>query len=191
MKTSIAIFASGSGTNAEEIIRYFKNHEGIEVSLILSNNPDAYVLNRAKNHNIPAFVFDRNSFYKETSVDEVLEKYGIDFIVLAGFMWLMPGRIVRKFSDKMVNIHPALLPAYGGKGMYGMHVHEAVVKNRDTQTGITIHLVNEEYDKGKILYQATCPVDPADTPEEVAAKVHALEYAYYPSVIEKAILMGK
>ncbi|MDZ7604710.1 MAG: phosphoribosylglycinamide formyltransferase [Cyclobacteriaceae bacterium] len=191
MKTLIAIFASGSGTNAEEIIRHFKNHEHIQVALILSNNPDAYVLTRAKNHHIPTVLFDRNSFYKETVVDEALQKNGIEFIVLAGFMWLMPGRIVRRFSDKMINIHPALLPAYGGKGMYGIHVHEAVVKNRETQSGITIHLVNEEYDKGKILFQATCPLEPTDTADDVAVKVHALEYAHYPAVIEQAILMGK
>lgn len=191
MKTHIAIFASGSGTNAEEIIRYFKNHEQINVALVLSNNPDAYVLERAKSHQIPTLVFDRNTFYRETSVDEALVKYGIEFIVLAGFMWLMPARIVKQYSDKMINIHPALLPAYGGKGMYGMHVHEAVVKNRETQTGITIHLVNEEYDKGKILFQAKCPVEPTDTAHDVAAKVHALEYAHYPSVIGQTILMGK
>jgi len=191
LKKSIAIFASGSGTNAEEIIRHFKNHEHIHVALILSNNPDAYVLTRAKNHQIPVLVFDRNSFYKEAIVDEALVNNGIDFIVLAGFMWLMPERIVKKYSDKMVNIHPALLPAYGGKGMYGMHVHEAVVKNRETQSGITIHLVNEEYDKGKILFQATCPVESTDTAEDVAGKVHALEYTNYPRVIEQAVLMGK
>ncbi len=191
MKTAIAIFASGSGTNAEEIIRHFKNHERISVALILSNNPNAYVLERAKNHHIPTLVFDRNSFYKETTVDDALAKNNIEFIVLAGFMWLIPERIIKSYSDKMVNIHPALLPSYGGKGMYGMHVHEAVVKNRDTHTGITIHLVNEEYDKGKILFQASCPVEPGDTADDVAAKVHALEYAHYPAVIEQAILMGK
>jgi phosphoribosylglycinamide formyltransferase-1 len=191
VKTPIAIFASGSGTNAEEIIRHFKKHDHIAVALILSNNPDAYVLERAKNHQIPILVFDRNTFYKETTVDDTLAKYGIKFIVLAGFMWLMPERIVKKYSDKMINIHPALLPTYGGKGMYGMHVHEAVVKNRETHSGITIHLVNEEYDKGKILFQATCPVEPADTAYDVAVKVHALEYAHYPTVIERAILMGK
>jgi len=191
LKSSIAIFASGSGTNAEEIIRHFKNHERIHVALVLSNNPDAYVLERAKNNHIPTLVFDRNSFYKETTVDAALAKSDIEFIVLAGFMWLMPERIVKKYSDRMINIHPALLPAYGGKGMYGMHVHEAVVKNREAQSGITIHLVNEEYDKGKILFQATCPVEPTDTAEDVAVKVHALEYEHYPAVIEKAVLMGK
>jgi len=191
LKTSIAIFASGSGTNAEEIIRHFKNHERINVALILSNNPDAYVLERAKNHHIPTLVFDRASLYKETTVDDALAESGIEFIVLAGFMWLMPERIVKKYSDRIVNIHPALLPAYGGKGMYGMHVHEAVVKNNETQSGITIHLVNEEYDKGKILFQATCPVEPTDTADDVANKVYALEYLHYPTVIEQAVLMGK
>ncbi len=189
MTTRLAIFASGSGTNAEEIIRHFKNHESISVALILSNNPEAYVLTRAVEHHIPTMVFDRNSFYKETVVDEALEKFAIDFIVLAGFMWLMPVRIVKKFSDIMVNIHPALLPAYGGKGMYGMHVHEAVIRNKEKESGITIHLVNEEYDKGKILFQATCPVLPTDTPDDLANKVHALEYAHYASAIEQAVLM--
>lgn len=186
MKSKIAIFASGSGTNTEEIIKYFQNHERIEISLILSNNPDAFVLQRAKNHQIPQFVFTREMFYKEKIVDEVLND--IDFIVLAGFMWLIPERLIKNFNNKMVNIHPALLPKYGGKGMYGSHVHEAVVKNKDKESGITIHWVNPAYDEGNIIFQAKCKVDPSDTVDDVANKIHKLEYAHYPKIIEQVIL---
>ena len=190
MKTKIAIFASGSGTNAEAIINHFKEHETISVSLILSNNANAYVLKRAENHNIPHFIFSRNMLYKEKTVDEILKLNAIDFVVLAGFMWLVPERFVKKFDKKMVNIHPALLPKYGGKGMYGMHVHEAIVKNKEKESGITIHWVNEAYDEGNIIFQAKCKIDPTDSPEDVANKVHKLEYEHYPKVIEKAILEG-
>lgn len=186
MKSKIAIFASGSGTNTEEIIKYFQNHERIEISLILSNNPDAFVLQRAKNHQIPQFVFTREMFYKEKIVDEVLND--IDFIVLAGFMWLIPERLIKNFNNKMVNIHPALLPKYGGKGMYGSHVHEAVVKNKDKESGITIHWVNPAYDEGNIIFQVKCKVDSSDTADDVANKIHKLEYAHYPKIIEQVIL---
>lgn len=186
MKRKIAIFASGSGTNAEEIIKYFQNHDHIEISMILSNNPKAYVLERAKNHHIPHFVFTREMFYKENIVNEVLS--GIDFIVLAGFMWLIPGQLIESFENKMVNIHPALLPKYGGKGMYGSYVHEAVVKNKEKESGITIHWVNAAYDEGNIIYQAKCKVEPSDTADDVANKVHELEYAHYPMIIEQVIL---
>ncbi|MCG8307322.1 MAG: phosphoribosylglycinamide formyltransferase [Cytophagales bacterium] len=191
MKTKIAIFASGNGTNAEEIIMHFKNHKTIAVSLILSNNSGAYVLKRAENHKIPHFAFDRNMFYKEKIVDEVLKLNAIDFVVLAGFMWLIPERFVKKFNKKMVNIHPALLPKYGGKGMYGNFVHEAVVKNKEKESGITIHWVNEAYDEGNIIFQATCKIEPSDTPEAVANKVHKLEYEHYPKIIEQVILHGR
>lgn len=188
MKTKLAIFASGSGTNAEEIIGYFDGHEKISVSLILTNNKSAFVLKRALNHKISHFIFDRQMFYKEKTVDEVLKLNGIDFIVLAGFMWLMPERFVKTYPNKIVNIHPALLPKYGGKGMYGQFVHEAVVNNKEKESGITIHWVNEEYDKGSIIRQAKCKIKPSDTPEDVANKVHSLEYEYYPKVIEEVIL---
>ena len=188
MKNKIAVFASGSGTNAEKIIEYFQNHESIEISLILSNNPKAFVLQRAENHKIPHFIFTRKMFYKEKIVDEVLKLNRIDFVVLAGFMWLIPERFINTFKNKMVNIHPALLPKYGGKGMYGSFVHEAVVNNKERETGITIHWVNEEYDGGNIIFQAKCKVEPSDTAEDVANKVHKLEYEHYPQVIEKAIL---
>ena len=187
MKTIIAIFASGNGTNAEEIMKYFSSQEDIEIGLVLSNNSSAYVLERARNHQIPSFTFSREVFYKQTDVDDVLKQYKISFVVLAGFMWLMPKRIVKKFEGKMVNIHPALLPKYGGKGMYGMHVHEAVVNNGEKETGITIHWVNEAYDEGNIIHQEKCEVDPTDTPEQVASKVHQLEYAHYPRIIEQVV----
>lgn len=188
MKSKIAIFASGSGTNAEEIIKHFQNHESISVTLILSNNPKAYVLKRALHHKIPQFVFSRDTFYKEKTVDEVLRLNGIDFIVLAGFMWLIPERFVKNYPNKIVNIHPALLPKYGGKGMYGSYVHEAVVKNREKESGITIHWVNEAYDEGNIIFQTKCKVDPKDTADDVANKVHKLEYEFYPKIIEKVIV---
>lgn len=188
MKSKIAIFASGSGTNAEEIIKYFQNHERIIVALILSNNPNAYVLKRAEKHRIPHYVFTREMLYKEKLVDEVLRLNGINFIVLAGFMWLMPERFVKNYPNKIVNIHPALLPKYGGKGMYGSHVHEAVVQNKEKESGITIHWVNEEYDKGNIIFQATCKISTSDTPDDVANKVHKLEYEHYPRIIEKVIM---
>jgi phosphoribosylglycinamide formyltransferase-1 len=188
VKTKLAIFASGGGTNAEQIIGYFKNHKNIAVGMILSNNKDAFVLKRALKHKIPQFIFDRDTFYKEKTVDEVLKLNKIDLIVLAGFMWLIPQRFVKNYPNKIVNIHPALLPKYGGKGMYGHHVHEAVVKNKEKNSGITIHWVNEAYDEGAIIYQATCAITPSDTPEDVANKVHQLEYEHYPRIIEQLFL---
>ena len=188
MKRKIAIFASGSGTNAEQIIRHLKDHENITVALVLSNNPKAYVLERAENNQIPHYVFSRHVFYKERIVDEILKLNGIDFIVLAGFMWLVPERFVKNYPNRIVNIHPALLPKYGGKGMYGKYVHEAVVKNKEKESGITIHWVNEHYDEGNIIFQATCPVTSQDSPDDVAEKVHALEYEHYPKIIEKVAL---
>lgn len=186
-KIRIAIFASGSGTNAEQIIQHFRKVESGEVGLILSNNPTAYVLERARNHKIPHFTFNRDDFYKSKKVDEVLRLNKIDFIVLAGFMWLIPERFLRQYPQRMVNIHPALLPKYGGKGMYGMHVHEAVVANKEKESGITIHWVNEKYDEGQVIFQAKCKVAAGDTPEMVAEKIHKLEYAHYPKVIEEKI----
>ena len=187
MKIKIAIFASGNGTNAEEIIKHFQNHKTVKVALILSNNPNAYVLRRAENHKIPHFIFNRETYQNRSVIDEVLRLNAIDFIVLAGFMWLMPERFVKNFPNKIINIHPALLPKYGGKGMYGNHVHEAVVKNKEKESGITIHWVNEEYDKGSIIKQVKCTVSPLDTADDVASKVHQLEYEYYPKVIEDEV----
>jgi phosphoribosylglycinamide formyltransferase 1 len=185
---NMAIFASGSGTNAQCITEYFHQHKQISVSLILSNKPDAYVLERAKKMNIPSHVFTRDQFYNSDEVLKILKENEISHIILAGFLWLIPGNLIHAYPDKIINIHPALLPKYGGKGMYGMKVHNSIVENRDTESGITVHYVNSEYDRGKIIFQAKCRVDEKDTPEEVAQKVHELEYENYPRVIEKAIL---
>ncbi|NMC41726.1 MAG: phosphoribosylglycinamide formyltransferase [Bacteroidales bacterium] len=184
---SIAIFASGSGTNAENIIKYFSNRKTAKVALVLSNNPEAYVLKRSARHNVPAVIFDRHDFYDTGKVLRILEDYDIKYIVLAGFLWLVPGNILQKYRNRIVNIHPALLPDFGGKGMYGDRVHRAVIKSGVRESGITIHLVDEVYDNGRILFQARCPVSSDDTPKSLAAKVHELEYRYYPEVIEKLI----
>lgn len=183
----IAIFASGSGSNAENIAQYFSGNPKIKICAFLSNNPNALVLSRAKTLNIPTLVFSREDFYKSEKVIFYLQELEVDFIVLAGFLWLLPENILQKYPDSIVNIHPALLPKYGGKGMYGMNVHKAVVENGDSESGITIHLVNAEYDKGKVLFQARCEVTPSDTPEQVAEKVHKLEYEFFPKIIEQLL----
>ena len=187
-KFRIAVLASGNGSNAEEIFKYFKNHSDIEVRLLLSNNLNAFALKRAKNHAIRSVVFNRNEFLDGTIIRSQLEVEGITHIVLAGFLWLIPAYLLKTFPDRIINIHPALLPKYGGKGMYGSKVHEAVKAARDLETGITIHLVNDRYDEGKILFQEKCAITGNDTPDEIAACVHKLEHAYYPKVIEKWIL---
>lgn len=184
---NIAIFASGSGTNAENIIRTFQNHPFIKVKLVLSNKKDAKVLDRAKKFNIKTLTFNKEEFYQSDVVLQILLKEQISFIVLAGFLWLVPEKILRQYPNKIINIHPALLPAYGGKGMYGEKVHEAVIANHESESGITIHYVNSEYDRGEIIFQARCPVLPDDTPEKLAERVHQLEYRYYPEVIEKLL----
>jgi phosphoribosylglycinamide formyltransferase-1 len=183
----IAIFASGSGTNAQKIMEYFQNHEKISVSLVLSNKKDAYVLERAATFGVPAVTFSREQFNESDYVIEMLLRARIDFVVLAGFLWLIPKNILDRFSGKMVNIHPALLPKYGGKGMYGRHVHEAVINNGESESGISIHFVNEEYDKGGLIFQARCPVEKDDTPESLAERIHSLEYQHYPRVIEELL----
>ncbi len=184
----IAIFASGSGTNAGNIARYFNDRDYAEISLILTNKPDAPVLQRAKNYNIASVVFDRHTFYETDEIINLLSNNNIHLVVLAGFLWLVPQNILRNFSQRIINIHPALLPKYGGKGMYGRRVHEAIIENGEKESGITIHWVNEEYDKGDIIFQATCRVMPSDTPESLAARVHELEYKHFPEVIDKLIL---
>ena len=184
---NIAIFASGSGTNAENITRYFANSENVNVAVVLSNNRNVGVHGRVNKLGVPSFVFSRDEFAAGTHILEKLAEYDVCFIVLAGFMNKISDVILQAFPGKIVNIHPALLPKYGGKGMYGMHVHEAVVKAGERESGITIHYINEHYDEGAIIFQASCPVLPSDTPDEVAAKVHALEYAHYPHVIESLL----
>jgi len=184
---NVAIFASGSGTNAQAIVEYFRKKGEDPVKLILTNNPKAYVLDRARQLGIESVVFTYDDFYHKSTVLDILESKQIDFIVLAGFLWLVPPSLIEAYKGKIVNIHPALLPNYGGKGMYGMKVHQAVMANREKKTGITIHWVDEQYDHGDTILQVTCPVDPHDTPEQVADRVHQLEYYHYPREIEKLI----
>ena len=184
----IAIFASGSGSNAENIIQYFAQKPQFCVKSVFCNVPDAYVLERAKKYRIPSFVFNREEFRNPDKVFRQLQEQEIDFIVLAGFLWLMPSFITAAWPNKIVNIHPALLPAYGGKGMYGHHVHEAVIAAGEKESGITIHYVNDHYDQGAIIFQAKCPVLPTDTPDDLAARVHELEYQYFPQIIAETIL---
>ena len=184
----IAIFASGSGSNAQRIVEYFSGHNDITIACILSNRKDAYVLERAKVLKIPSYCFTKADLYDNNAVIDILNTCDVNFIVLAGFLLKIPANIIEKFPDRIVNIHPALLPKYGGKGMYGDNVHKAVIDNREKETGITIHKVNEKYDEGQPLFQISCAVDPSDTPEKVAEKVHALEYEWFPMVIERHIL---
>jgi phosphoribosylglycinamide formyltransferase-1 len=183
----IAIFASGSGTNAQNIIEYFNSRKTAVVSCVLSNKSDAYVLKRAQNFNVPTFIFNRQEFYETAKVVDYLIENEVNWIVLAGFLWLVPENIVDSFPDRIVNIHPALLPKYGGKGMYGLNVHNAVLESKDPETGITIHLVNRKYDEGNIIFQARCRVERGDTAESLAERVHKLEYKYYPAIIEQLI----
>jgi len=185
---NIAIFASGSGTNAERIILHFKESKTGKVKLLLSNKSNAYALVRAEKNGIPTYVFSRDEFYNTDNVINLLLKQEIDLVVLAGFLWLVPVNLIRAFPDKMINIHPALLPKYGGKGMYGMYVHQAVIDSGDSESGISIHYVNEKYDEGKIIFQAKCEVTKVDTPESLAQKIHQLEYEYFPKVIEELII---
>lgn len=182
---NIAILASGSGTNAENIIKHFSTKENVRISLVLSNKRHAMVLKRAEALEIRAVFFDHNEFYTSGKVLRYLALYKIDFIVLAGFLWLVPENIIKSFPDRIINIHPALLPDYGGKGMYGEAVHKAVIASKDKQSGITIHYVNSHYDEGDIIFQARCNVDPDETPESLARKIHELEYAHYPRIIEE------
>lgn len=187
MSKRIVILASGSGTNAEAIAGHFNLGANAKVTLILSNRQDAYVLERAKKLNIPAFCFSRTDLYETDLVLNRLKDENPAMIVLAGFLWLMPDNIIRNFPGQIINIHPALLPKYGGKGMYGSKVHEAVIAAGEKESGITIHYVNEKYDEGDIIFQARCPVLPNDTPEALAQRIHTLEHRHYPEEIEKLL----
>lgn len=184
---NIAIFASGRGSNAQAIIEYFKDNQEVNVALIASNKPQAGVLLLAEEYDIPSLVFNRESFKDGASIIGALYDCKITAIVLAGFLWKVPGYLIQAFPEKIVNIHPALLPKYGGKGMYGHHVHQAVFDNRETESGITIHLVNSHYDEGKVLFQASMEVDAKDKPSDIAKKVLELEHYYYPRIIEAFI----
>ena len=183
----IVIFASGSGTNAENLIKFFHNRENASVIQVLTNNPHAKVLERCKTLNVSALSFNKMAFTETNDVLNILKASKPDLIVLAGFLWKFPDSILNEFPNKVINVHPALLPKYGGKGMYGMHVHEAVVANNETETGITIHYVNEHYDEGAVIFQAKCTVVANDTAENVAAKIHNLEMAHFPKVVEKLL----
>ena len=186
--TQIALFASGSGTNAENIAKYFTNNPLIKVSVIVSNNPHAYVHQRASALCIPSYSFTNDSFKDGKELLQLLAKYEIDFIVLAGFLLKIPDILLQRYPKKIINIHPALLPKYGGKGMYGDHVHKKVIEMGDTKSGITIHYVNQKYDEGEIIFQESCIISPKDSYEDVAKKVHDLEYAHFPHIIEGVIL---
>ncbi len=183
----IAIFASGSGSNAENIARYLETHKHIKVDLILSNKKNAYVLERAKKLNIASYVFSKDELYNTNKIKDLLLYKNIDLIVLAGFLLLIPKHLINAFPNRIINIHPALLPKYGGKGMYGDRVHQKVLENQDKESGITIHYVNEHYDEGQIIHQSKFTVEPDDRVEDIAQKAHELEYKYYPRVIEQLL----
>lgn len=183
----IAIFASGRGSNAQAIIDHFKNHPTIKVALIVTNNKTAGVIQIAKDNRIPFDILTPAELKEEETVIDLLDLYQIDLIVLAGFLLLIPAYLVKSYPNKIINIHPALLPKYGGKGMYGMKVHETVLSNKETETGITIHYVNEKYDEGEYIAQFRCHVEPSDSTETIAAKVHQLEHEHYPKEIEKLL----
>jgi len=190
MPYKIAVFASGRGSNTQNIIDVFKDKD-IEVALIVSNNPDAGVLEIAKSNNIPYLIIDRNDLYNSSDFVKYLIEKDFDLIVLAGFLWLIPKELVIYFKNKIINIHPALLPKYGGKGMYGMKVHQAVKNAGERNSGITIHYVNENYDEGNIIFQAKTEINVSDKPEDIANKIHLLEYRYFPEVIEKILKKEK
>lgn len=184
----IAVFVSGSGSNAENIVQHFRQTQTGEVALMVCNNPTAFALQRATRLQVPALVIDKKTLQQKQTLLEILQAQRIDWIVLAGFLLLVPPYLLEAYPQRVINLHPALLPKYGGKGMYGMHVHEAVVANHETETGITIHYANEHYDEGQIILQAKCALDASDTPETVAQKIHELEYAHFPKAIEQEIL---
>lgn len=187
LQMNVAIFASGNGTNAQRIIEYFSGNLQIKIALVLSNKKDAFVLQRAKNLNVHTFCFASAELKTTTIVHDKLKEYNIDFIVLAGFMIMVPDSLIKLFPKKIVNIHPALLPKYGGKGMFGDHVHKAVIEAKEKESGISIHHVNEKYDEGAVIFQAKCEVTADDTPETLATRIHELEHKYYPEIIEKVI----
>ncbi|MFF5379824.1 phosphoribosylglycinamide formyltransferase [Pedobacter suwonensis] len=187
MKKRIAIFASGSGSNAQKLMEHFKRSNEIEISLVLTNNADAYVLQRADNFEIPTHIFDRNEFYQTDEVVDLLKNLEIDFIVLAGFLWLIPKNLIHAYPGRIVNIHPAILPKFGGKGMYGDYVHQAVMAAGETEGGITIHYVNENYDEGEYIHQARYRIDKNDSLEMIKFKGQQLEHLHYPRVVESIV----
>ncbi|HET8828124.1 MAG TPA: phosphoribosylglycinamide formyltransferase [Pelobium sp.] len=187
MKKRIAIFASGSGSNAQKIMEHFKHNNDAEVALVLTNNPDAYVLQRADNFEVPSHIFDRKEFYETDKVVSLLKNLEVNLVVLAGFLWLVPQNVLESFPNKIVNIHPSLLPKYGGKGMYGEKVHLAVLANNEQESGITIHFVNSEFDEGEIIHQSKFKIDKGDDLKMVKFKVQQLEHLHFPKVIESLL----
>ncbi len=187
MKKKVAILASGNGTNAENIIRYFSGSETACVNLLIANRKDAYALERAKRLGVPSVYMGKDEWKEGANVLGLLRREGVDFVVLAGFLARVPQAVIDAFPRRIVNIHPALLPKFGGKGMYGSHVHEAVLAAGEKESGITIHYINEHYDEGDIVAQFRCEVLPGDTPDELASRVHALEYKHFPEVIERLV----
>lgn len=183
----IAIFASGQGSNASKIIEHFNHHSFIKISLIVTNNPLAKVIELTIQHNIPFYITAKQDFFSAQSIIPVLQSYKIDFIVLAGFLWKIPLPLIQAYPNKIINLHPALLPKFGGKGMYGMYVHEAVIKAGEKESGITIHYVNEELDKGDVIFQAKCDIEANETSESLSKKVRLLEHLHYPKIIEQVL----
>ena len=181
----MAIFASGSGTNAENIISYFINNESFKVALLCSNQANSLAIERARNHAIPTLIFTSAELNNSSKVIKSLKHFNVSIVILAGFLLKIPNSLIQMYSNSIINLHPSLLPKYGGKGMYGINVHRAVIKNKELESGITIHHVNKNYDDGAILFQVSCDVDKEDTPSTLQAKIHLLEQAHFPQVIEK------
>jgi phosphoribosylglycinamide formyltransferase-1 len=183
----VVIFASGSGSNAENLIRFFQNRDNASVIQVLTNNPHAKVLDRCKKLKVSALSFNKTAFTETDDVLNILKSNTPDLIISAGFLWKFPEKILKNFPNKVINVHPALLPKFGGKGMYGMHVHQAVINNKETETGITIHYVNENYDEGAIIFQSKCEVLASDTAQDVADKIHELEMKHFPEVVDQLL----
>ena len=187
--TTIALFASGAGSNAQKIMEHLKGHEQIRVGLVVCNKPGAGVINLAEKAGVPVLMIEKEAFFRGDHYLPSLKQYDISFIVLAGFLWKIPAALIQAYPQRIINIHPALLPKYGGKGMYGSHVHEAVIAHNETESGITIHYVDEHYDHGAAIFQARCSVTPQDTADTLAQKIHALEHAHFPKVVESTVLL--
>ena len=190
-KKKIILFASGSGSNFHEICKYFKFRKQISIEMLVCNNPKAKVLKKAKDNGVKILLINKESFYKTNTVLNSILKISPDLIVLAGFLWQVPLKIIESFPNKIINIHPALLPAYGGKGMYGMNVHKAVIENNEKKSGITIHYVDKNYDEGKIIFQKSISISDKDTSESLARKVLKLEHSFFPKIIEKTLINGE
>lgn len=187
MKKRIAIFASGSGSNAQKLMEHFKHHQEAEVIIVLTNNPEAYVIQRADNFEIPTHVFSKHDFFETNDILNILRNLQIDLVVLAGFLWLIPSNLLQEFPNQIINIHPALLPKFGGKGMYGDRIHQAILKAGETENGITIHFVNEKFDDGEIIYQSRFKIDKNDTLETIKFKGQQLEHLHYPRIVENLL----